>query len=158
MRVPAPALRLTMRQSGSASAAATASSRLATLEAGIAGAEHQPLHAPPALDELEAGREIGRVVAARLGVEKVDRREVALAAPRRREPAEAADREHPRRDARFGQSPEHGVEPEAMAADHGEVGRAHAGAEQRDGRLRSPAGSASASASTVSSRRPGRRR
>ena len=54
----------------------------------------------------------------------MDRREIALAAPRRRDTAHAADRDGARRDALRRKVGKYGVERDAMAAGDHEVGRA----------------------------------
>ena len=132
MRVPAPWLRLTIRQEGSASAAPHRFARVASCEARVVGAVHDALHAPPALDEFEAFAQKRPVVGSGLVVEQMDGREVAFAALRRRQSAEAADRDDARAQARAGERRDDEVEPGAMAADDDEIGRAHMRREQRD--------------------------
>ena len=85
--MPLPALRLIIRQSGSASAAANASAAVApATNRAIAGAEDEALQPAVAADQLQAAlRQQMPVVEAGRRVEQVDPGEVALAAPCRRD-------------------------------------------------------------------------
>ena len=100
MRVPAPWLRLTMMQAGSASAARTAPSALIPSKRASPLRNTMPcIRRQPGTSSSPSAR-IRRVVGLAPLVEQMDRREIAFAALRRRKPAEAADRDRAHREAR----------------------------------------------------------
>ncbi len=92
-RVPEPALRLTIRHSGSASAAAIAASAVLPSKRASPCAVEKALRALPAFHQRQAVLDQMRVVAAGLRIDQMHRRDIAFAAPRRGNAAQAADRD-----------------------------------------------------------------
>ena len=82
-----------------------------------------------------------------VGIDEMHRRDVAFAAPRRRDAAQAADRDGARGEAALGQRADHDVERDVVAAHDDEIGRARGAAPISVTRACVPASSAAASAS-----------
>ena len=129
--MPAPWLRLTMMQVGSASAAPHRGLRAQAFEARIAGAKHDALHPPPARHQFETVGEEWRIVGLGVLVEQMDRRQIAFAALGRRQAAEAADRDRAHGQACARERRRDQIEPGAVAADDDEIRHPHMWREQR---------------------------
>src|SRR5262249_59935231 len=98
--------------------------RAPALEARVAGAEAETLHALPALDQREPRFDQVRVVGRTGRIEQMHRREVAFAALGSGDAALAADRDGARGKAFVGERAEHGIETDAVAAHDDEIWRA----------------------------------
>ena len=104
-RVPAPALRLTISADASARSRLERLLRAASLEALVAGAEQDALHALPARHQREAGRHQMHIILSARRIDQMHRRDVAFAAAGRRHAAETADRQRARREAASASAP-----------------------------------------------------
>ena len=106
------------------------------LEARIAGPKHHALRAAVSGHELEGRCQKRPVVFACPWIEQVNASDVALAALRRSEPAETADRDRAHEQPVPRKLCHHQIEPGTMAADDDQIRHAHMRREQRDLGLR----------------------
>jgi hypothetical protein len=106
--------------------------RAAAREARIAGPKHKSLHAPPARNEAQSGREQMLVVDAASRIDEMNRRNIAFAAACRTYAAKTADGDRARTQAALGQRADHDIERDVVTAHDDQIGRALGFSDQGD--------------------------
>ena len=104
--------------------------RIKASKARIIRAMHDPLHAPPSLDQFQPFAQERPVVCLGLVIEEMNGREIAFAALGRSQTAETAHRDDAHLMSGRHQGARDKIKPRAMAADDGEVRHAQGLAEQ----------------------------